>query len=173
MRDDDCAPKTHWILVSTLTAALGSFGSPALAESSEHPPASYVSLPEPGSPQELREGDVLQGEATSPRSDAGVIAVRPPVGLHCLPPDLRSVLHAVAARFGPISIESTHRSPGRNRQAGGAPHSLHLACRAVDLRVRARPRGAMAYLRSRREVGGLKIYRTGIIHIDNGARRHW
>ena len=31
----------------------------------------------------------------------------------------------------------------------------------------------MAYLRSRPEVGGLKMYRTGIIHIDNGERRTW
>jgi hypothetical protein len=31
----------------------------------------------------------------------------------------------------------------------------------------------MAYLRSRPEVGGLKVYRNGIIHIDNGERRRW
>jgi uncharacterized protein YcbK (DUF882 family) len=31
----------------------------------------------------------------------------------------------------------------------------------------------MAYLRASPQVGGLKIYRNGIIHIDNGERRSW
>jgi uncharacterized protein YcbK (DUF882 family) len=70
-------------------------------------------------------------------------------------------------------VESTHRSQGHNRRAGGARHSLHLSCRAIDFRVRSRVRGVMAYLQSRPEVGGLKIYRNGIIHIDNGSRRSW
>jgi hypothetical protein len=31
----------------------------------------------------------------------------------------------------------------------------------------------MAFLRARPDVGGLKVYRNGIIHIDNGSRRTW
>jgi uncharacterized protein YcbK (DUF882 family) len=80
---------------------------------------------------------------------------------------------SVAEKFGPVSVESTHRTSGRNWRAGGARHSLHLSCRAVDFRVRARARGVMAYLRAHPQVGGLKIYRSGIIHIDNGERRSW
>ena len=57
--------------------------------------------------------------------------------------------------------------PARRRR--GRVH----ACRAVDFRVRARTRGVMAYLSSRPEVGGLKVYGNGIIHIDNGSRRRW
>jgi len=103
----------------------------------------------------------------------GTIALRASTPTNCLPGDLREVVADIASRFGPVSIQSTHRSPSRNRRAGGARHSLHLACRAMDFRIKARARGVMAYLRARAEVGGLKIYRNGIIHIDNGQRRTW
>jgi hypothetical protein len=103
----------------------------------------------------------------------GTITLRASAPTGCLPGDLREVVADVASKFGAVSIESTHRSTGRNWRAGGARHSLHLSCRAMDFRVRARTRGVMAYLSSRPEVGGLKMYRNGIIHIDNGSRRSW
>jgi hypothetical protein len=103
----------------------------------------------------------------------GTITLRATAPTNCLPGNLLSVVADVAGRFGPVSVESTHRSTSRNWRAGGARHSLHLACRAIDFRVRARARGIMAYLSSRAEVGGLKMYRNGIIHIDNGQRRSW
>jgi len=104
---------------------------------------------------------------------AGAILVRESAPTRCLPGDLKGVVADVAARFGPVSVESTHRSRGTNRVRGGAPRSLHIACRAIDFRVRARAAGIMAYLRARPEVGGLKMYRNGIIHIDNGEPRRW
>ncbi|MBZ6078345.1 YcbK family protein [Microvirga puerhi] len=103
----------------------------------------------------------------------GSIVLRSEAPTGCLPAALKDVVADVSAKFGSVSVESTHRSAGRNRRAGGADHSLHLACRAIDFRVHSRIRGVMAYLRSRPEVGGLKIYRNGIIHIDNGERRSW
>jgi hypothetical protein len=103
----------------------------------------------------------------------GTIQLRATAPTKCLPDNLLAVIADVAGKFGPVSIQSTHRSRSRNWRAGGARHSLHLACRAVDFRVKARARGIMAYLRSRPEVGGLKMYRNGIIHIDNGERRSW
>lgn len=103
----------------------------------------------------------------------GTIMLRASAPTNCLPGDLRDVVADVASKFGPVSIESTHRSKSRNWRAGGARQSLHLSCRAMDFRVRTRVRGVMAYLRARPEVGGLKIYRNGIIHIDNGQRRSW
>jgi hypothetical protein len=103
----------------------------------------------------------------------GTIMLRASAPTSCLPGNLLAVVADVAGRFGPISVESTHRSVGHNRRAGGAPHSLHIACRAIDFRIRARSRGVMAYLSSRSDVGGLKMYRNGIIHIDNGTRRSW
>lgn len=105
--------------------------------------------------------------------EKGTILLRASTPTKCLPGDLQKVLASVAAKFGPVSIQSTHRTYRHNRRVGGARHSLHLACRAVDFRVRTRSRGLMAYLASRPEVGGIKLYRNGLIHIDNGSRRTW
>ncbi|GEO15534.1 D-Ala-D-Ala carboxypeptidase family metallohydrolase [Microvirga aerophila] len=105
--------------------------------------------------------------------EQGSIILRTSAPTQCLPGDLQAVVADVASRFGSVSVESTHRSRGRNSRAGGARRSLHLSCRAIDFRVRTRARGVMAYLRSRPEVGGLKVYRNGIIHTDNGERRSW
>jgi hypothetical protein len=103
----------------------------------------------------------------------GAIALRTSTPTECLPSSLLQVVADVADKFGPVSLESTHRSSGRNSRVGGAPHSLHIACRAIDFRIKARSRGVMAYLSSRSDVGGLKMYRNGLIHIDNGQRRSW
>lgn len=103
----------------------------------------------------------------------GAIIVRASTPTECLPDNLKGVLAQVAEEFGAVSVQSTHRSPSRNRRAGGAPQSLHLDCRAIDFRVDANGREVMAWLREHPYVGGLKMYRNGIIHIDNGARRTW
>lgn len=107
------------------------------------------------------------------RVEEGAILVRASAPTRCLPGDLKEVVADVAAKFGPVSVESTHRPRAANRARGGAPRSLHIACRAIDFRVQARARAVLAYLRERPEVGGVKVYRNGIIHIDNGERRHW
>jgi hypothetical protein len=149
----------------------------ALAEGGEAPPAQYVNLPSPDQAGDLATTGSLPGPHGAAgfhgRVEQGRIIVRASAPTKCLPGDLRDVVAAVAARFGTVSIESTHRSPSRNWRAGGARRSLHLSCRAVDFRLRVRARGVLAYLRSRPEVGGLKLYRNGIIHVDNGARRSW
>jgi hypothetical protein len=105
--------------------------------------------------------------------EAGAIVVRKSAPTSCLPGDLKTVLAEVAAHFGEVSVQSTHRSPGHNRRAGGASRSLHLDCRAIDFRVDANGREVLAFLREHPDVGGLKRYRNGLIHIDNGARRSW
>jgi hypothetical protein len=105
--------------------------------------------------------------------EAGAITLRSSTPTNCLPGDLKTVLAEVAGRFGTVSVQSTHRSPQRNRRAGGARRSLHLDCRAIDFRVKARGREVMTFLRQHKSVGGLKMYRNGIIHIDNGERRSW
>ncbi len=105
--------------------------------------------------------------------EAGAITLRRSTPTNCLPGDLKTVLAEVANRFGTVSIQSTHRTPGHNRRAGGAGRSLHLDCRAIDFRVKARGREVMSFLRENKSVGGLKMYRNGIIHIDNGERRSW
>lgn len=105
--------------------------------------------------------------------EAGAIWVRESAPTRCLPGDLTQVVAQVAERFGAVRIMSTHRSAARNRRAGGAPRSMHLSCRAIDFRVAAGGRQVLAFLRDHPEVGGLKLYRSGLIHIDDGERRSW
>lgn len=146
------------------------------------PPIEYASLPsndrldEPSTTGSLpNTSRVGAGSLSGFNSQVaqGAITLRAEAPTNCLPDNLREVVADVAGKFGSISVESTHRSQGHNRRAGGASHSMHLSCRAIDFRLHSRTRGVMAYLLSRSDVGGLKIYRNGIIHIDNGSRRSW
>jgi uncharacterized protein YcbK (DUF882 family) len=93
--------------------------------------------------------------------------------LSCLPASVRSALRAVSKRYGKVTISSTRRSRKRNRRAGGARHSMHLACRAADFRIHGRSRRATTFLRKRPGIGGVKRYRNGLYHIDNGPKRSW
>jgi uncharacterized protein YcbK (DUF882 family) len=167
---------------SLVTGALLFGLSPAALRASDGdggfvPPAEYASLPsqneltDPKTTGSLPSASTLSGFASL--VSHGTITLRATAPTNCVPGNLREVVASVAAKFGPVSVESTHRNRSRNWRAGGAPHSLHLACRAIDFRVQARGRGVMAYLRSHPQVGGLKMYRNGIIHIDNGERRSW
>jgi uncharacterized protein YcbK (DUF882 family) len=92
---------------------------------------------------------------------------------NCVPGSLRSVLAKVSAKYGPITVNSTYRSPGKNRKAGGKRKSMHLSCRAVDFRAHGNSRGLMQFLAAQKEVGGLNRYPSGFYHIDNGPRRTW
>lgn len=109
----------------------------------------------------------------SAKVEAGAIWVRASAPTRCLPGDLTGVVAQVAERFGEVRIMSTHRTKRHNRRAGGAPRSMHLSCRAIDFRVAARGRAVMAFLRDHPAVGGLKMYRSGLIHIDDGEPRSW
>jgi hypothetical protein len=161
------------------TLALGLWSPQVRAEPGDAtpvPPARYSNLPlaDPTATGSLPDARGPGGPSGFQAQVAqGAITLRAGAPTGCLPGDLREVVADVAARFGPVSVESTHRGRGHNRRAGGAGGSMHLSCRAVDFRVKARARGVMAYLSSRPEVGGLKVYRNGIIHIDNGERRRW
>lgn len=166
---------TAGIVSSSLTPAFGSDDMPL-------PPAAYASLPssdrinDPSTTGSLPNTGQLGVKTLSGFASLvaqGSITLRASAPTNCLPGNLREVVADVASKFGPVSIESTHRSSSRNWRAGGARQSLHLSCRAIDFRVRTRARGVMAYLRGRSEVGGLKVYGNGIIHIDNGSRRSW
>jgi uncharacterized protein YcbK (DUF882 family) len=91
----------------------------------------------------------------------------------CLDSDLRGVIYAVAAKFGPVTVNSTCRDKAHNRRVGGASKSYHLTGDAADFRVSANSGSIMAYLRGNGDVGGLKHYGGGLFHIDNGPRRSW
>jgi hypothetical protein len=88
----------------------------------------------------------------------------------CLPGNLKAALANVSARFGQVTVISTHRPGARIR--GGRP-SLHASCRAVDFRPARGTYGKVAaYLRSTWN-GGLGTYSSGHIHIDAGPRYRW
>jgi len=91
----------------------------------------------------------------------------------CVPGRLKSALKSVAAKYGPITVSSTYRSPAKNRKIGGKSKSWHLKCGAVDFRVHAKTGGLLKYLRSNKNVGGYKRYKSGFYHIDAGPKRTW
>ncbi|MCI5075122.1 D-Ala-D-Ala carboxypeptidase family metallohydrolase [Oricola sp.] len=91
----------------------------------------------------------------------------------CVPGRLKSVLNRVAAKYGPITVNSTVRSATRNRKVGGKKSSWHLKCAAVDFRVHAGTKGLLTFLKKQKEVGGYKRYSSGFYHIDIGPRRTW
>jgi uncharacterized protein YcbK (DUF882 family) len=161
------------------TLLLSAASGPAKAESGEKSAIEYASLPsnsrmaDPTSTGSLPDATKRGLSGFYASVDQGSITLRASAPTKCLPGELREVVADLAGKFGTVSVESTHRTSGHNWRAGGARHSLHLSCRAIDFRIRTRTRDVMAYLRSRPEVGGLKVYRTGIIHIDNGERRSW
>jgi hypothetical protein len=79
----------------------------------------------------------------------------------CLTPRLRAVLAQVAASFGPLTVNSTCRSPSHNRRVGGAPRSYHLTGNAVDFRVRGSFGAVHAFLaRQRRRPQALRRRRV-------------
>lgn len=92
----------------------------------------------------------------------------------CLPASVRNAIYAVAKNFGAVVVNSTGRGRKHNRRVGGAGKSMHLQCRAADFRVLAgRNRAVLAFLTRRPGLGGIKLYRAGYFHIDNGPRRTW
>jgi hypothetical protein len=172
--------RTPWLAVLATTFLIGSLPLASARAEGDGPPARYASLPADGA-DSIETGSLPNPSRTGTRTfsgfaaavQSGSILLRDSTPTRCLPGNLTVVLADLSARFGTVSVQSTHRSTGHNRRAGGARHSLHLSCRAVDFRIKSRAQGVMAYLRSRPEVGGLKVYRNGIIHIDNGERRTW
>jgi uncharacterized protein YcbK (DUF882 family) len=90
----------------------------------------------------------------------------------CLTSRLRIVLSEIAARFGPVTVNSTCRSRTHNRRVSGAPRSYHLTGNALDFRVRGSYAAVHAFLSRQRTVGA-EHYGRGVFHIDTGPRRTW
>ena len=115
----------------------------------------------------------LPGSATALPTTLHNVMAEEHAQIGCLPDELKGALKRVAAAYGRITVSSTHRSRPHNRRIGGARHSMHLACRAVDFRVHHPHRGLLSFLRRQPGLGGIKRYRSGFYHIDNGERRSW
>ncbi|AVO45423.1 D-Ala-D-Ala carboxypeptidase family metallohydrolase [Phreatobacter cathodiphilus] len=97
----------------------------------------------------------------------------PGVPLTCLPAPVRRALNDVALRFGPVLVRSTHRGNRAFVRTDAWRGSYHRDCRAADFRVSGSPEAILAFLRARHDLGGVKRYRNGLFHIDNGPRRSW
>ncbi len=172
--------RTPWFAAMATIVLAGTLPLTSARAEGDGPPVRYASLPADGA-ESIETGSLPDAARTGARTfsgfaaavERGSILLRDSTPTRCLPGSLTAVLADLSARFGTVSVQSTHRSSGHNRRAGGARQSLHLSCRAIDFRIKSRAQGVMAYLRSRPEVGGLKVYRNGIIHIDNGQRRTW
>ncbi len=108
--------------------------------------------------------------ASLPRGVAHIAYLAPS---NCVPSGLKAVLAQVSKKFGPITVNSTFRSTGKNRKIGGKEHSMHLSCRAVDFRVHGKSAGLMQWLAGNHSVGGYNRYPAGFYHIDNGPKRTW
>ena len=72
----------------------------------------------------------------------------------CLDGRLREVINQVASIFGPVKVNSTCRSRGRNAKVGGATRSKHLTGDAADFSVSKNKPAVLAYLQSNSSVGG-------------------
>jgi hypothetical protein len=115
----------------------------------------------------------IPGPSTEP-SLSGATPIRWVASADCLAAPLRAVLAEVAAKFGPVRVNSTCRSKRHNARVGGAPRSYHLTGNAADFRISGTAvKEVHAFLSGKRVVGGLKHYGFGVFHIDTGPRRTW
>jgi hypothetical protein len=86
---------------------------------------------------------------------------------HCQLSELRSILDAVSARFGGVTVVAAHQFKTANHIAGSTREKMHQDCKAIDFRPDpSRIDEIKVYLRSRPEISGVESYRDGVIHID-------
>ncbi len=84
-------------------------------------------------------------------------------------------LQALREKLGvPLIVHSAYRSPGYNRQVGGAEHSMHLQGAAFDISMTNHD--PECFEKAARAVGftGFGFYpRQNFMHIDIGRARQW
>jgi uncharacterized protein YcbK (DUF882 family) len=93
--------------------------------------------------------------------------------------DILADLRTLADRDEAYEVISGYRSPKTNadlhrRSSGVAEHSLHLAGRAIDVRLPGFPTGRLHELALGMKRGGVGFYPgSDFVHLDNGRVRHW
>jgi uncharacterized protein YcbK (DUF882 family) len=105
-----------------------------------------------------------------------MVSKRRQARIDCIPAKLRMILNTVAWHYGKkVHIQSGYRSRRHNRRVGGARHSYHLRCQAVDIQVRGVSKYKLArFLKSLPGRGGVGTYcNVSTVHIDVGPRRSW
>jgi uncharacterized protein YcbK (DUF882 family) len=101
---------------------------------------------------------------------------------HPIDPHLMDYLGEVAVRLNKearFSVISGYRSPATNaqlheRSAGVAQHSLHMAGRAIDVRMTGIECADLAAEAQSLQRGGVGYYgASNFVHLDTGAFRTW
>lgn len=107
---------------------------------------------------------------------SSMVGKRRQARIGCIPADLKMLLNTVAWHYGKkVHIQSGYRSRRHNRRVGGAKHSYHLKCQAVDIQVSGVNKYTLArYLKSLPGRGGVGTYcNVSTVHIDVGPKRSW
>lgn len=116
-------------------------------------------------------GQLALGSAV-PRGDGGAWLI----GGSGLDPKLILLLKRVSDHYGkPVTVSSGCRTHHGNRRAGGARRSLHLACKAADIKVTGISEGQLLrFVKSMPGRGGVGTYcRNSVVHLDVGDKREW
>lgn len=97
------------------------------------------------------------------------------VDTSCFPARLTGIIRDAERHFKAKAIvTSGYRSPSYNRRVRGAERSLHMACKAADIRIPGVKKTTLhSYLRQHPKRGGVGIYRSDWVHVDTGKRREW
>jgi uncharacterized protein YcbK (DUF882 family) len=87
----------------------------------------------------------------------------------------RRFLEPLRLRYGPVTVNSGHRSASHNQRVGGAPRSFHLAIayrRGAGADVRCERGSPADWYRTLDSmgIGGLGLY-GGYVHADTRRRR--
>ena len=101
---------------------------------------------------------------------------------HFIDPTLLDLLHGVAERTGtdqPFQVISGYRSPTTNgllrrRSEGVAARSLHMAGKAIDIRLAGVPLPRLRAAALDVQAGGVGFYpASDFVHVDTGRVRFW
>lgn len=93
--------------------------------------------------------------------------------------DILAASHRLMDVSEPYMLLSGYRSPRtnsmlRSRSSGVAKNSLHLVGKAADVRMKSRSVSQVAKAAAACNSGGVGKYsRSGFVHMDCGAVRHW
>ncbi len=102
--------------------------------------------------------------------------------VHAIDPKLLDILFDVQCTLGhrgTFEVISGYRSPKTNkflraRSSGVAKHSLHMAGKAIDIRLTGVPTRKIRQCALSLKRGGVGYYRTSdFVHLDTGRVRHW
>jgi hypothetical protein len=88
----------------------------------------------------------------------------------CLPTALQNVLSALETRFPRVKVVSTTHLHTDNHSHGSVREKLHLACKAIDIKIPGDAHQITAFLHARPEVGGVNAYRNHVVHFDLSAK---